>query len=51
MGRPRRVEMQKKNRIKIHRSVMVRMEAQGIGGVKGKYSPRVKFRDEPIWVD
>ena len=51
MGRPRYVAMQRKNGIKIHRSVKIRMEAQGIVGVKEKYSPKVELRVQPTWVD
>jgi len=51
MGRPRHVAMQKKSGIKIHRSVKIRMEAQGIVGQKGKYSPKVELRVQPTWVD
>ena len=51
MGRPRYVALQKKNGIKIHRSVKIRMEAEGIVGVKEKYLPRVNIKVEPTWVD
>ena len=53
MGGPRYIAMQKKSGIKVHRSVKIRMEAQGIVGVKEKkkYLPKVEFRVEPTWVD
>jgi hypothetical protein len=51
MGGPRHVAMQKKNGVKVHRSVQIRKEAQGILGVKGKYLQKVEFRVEPTWVD
>ena len=51
MGGPRYIAMQKKSGIKVHRSVKIRMEAQGIVGVKEKYLPEVEFRVEPTWVD
>ena len=50
-GHPRHAAMQKKSGIKVHRSVKIRMEAQGIVGVKEKYLPKVEFRVEPTWVD
>jgi hypothetical protein len=52
-GGPRHVAMQTKNGIKVHRSVKIRMEAQGIDGVKEKekYKPKVNFKVEPTWVD
>ena len=53
MGRPRHVAMQMRSGIKVHRSVKIRMEAQGIVGIKEneKYSPKVEFRVEPTWID
>ena len=51
MGRGRHAAMQRKNGIKIHRSVKIRMEADGIAGVKGKYKPLVELRVDPTWVD
>jgi hypothetical protein len=53
MGGARHVAMQRKNGIKIHRTVKIRMEAQGIPGMKEKerYEPRVDRRVEPTWVD
>jgi len=50
-GRPRYVAKQKQNGIKVHRSVQIRMNAEGIDGVKGKYLHRVNFKVEPTWVD
>lgn len=53
MGGFRHAAMQRKNGIKVHRSVKIRMEAQGVPGlkVKEKYKPGVEFRVEPTWVD
>jgi hypothetical protein len=51
MGRPRHVAMQTRNGVKLHRSVKIRMQAQGIVGVKGNYSPLVNLKVEPTWVD
>ncbi|KAH8119720.1 hypothetical protein DFH11DRAFT_1500290 [Phellopilus nigrolimitatus] len=49
-GRARVVTQQRKNGIKVHRSVKMRMEAEA--HVLGKkYQPRVKFHCEPTWVD
>jgi len=52
-GRPRHVAMQKKSGIKLHRSVKIRMEAQGLSGLKKdeKYKPMVELRVKPTWVD
>lgn len=35
--------------VKIHRTVKIRMEANGLPG--GKYKPKAKFKVEPVWVD
>ena len=33
----------------VHRTVKIRMEAQGLDG--GLYIPKAQFRIEPTWVD
>ena len=52
-GNPRHAALQLKKGIKIHRSVKIRMEAEGIPGMKPnkKYEPRVVFKVDPTWVD
>ncbi|KAI5116432.1 hypothetical protein M0805_000211 [Coniferiporia weirii] len=45
-GRPRVFPQQAKNGIKVHRSVKMRMEAQGLD-----YKPRLRFEVDPEWVD
>jgi len=50
LGRPRRANGQKVKPIKVHRSVKMRMEAEAKALGK-KYSPRVRFEAEPVWVD
>lgn len=35
--------------VKIHRTVKIRMEANGLPG--GKYKPKAKFKVQPVWVD
>lgn len=52
-GRARYVAMQKKNGVKVHRTVEIRKKAQGIKGVEGQYVPEVKFKPgvEPTLVD
>jgi hypothetical protein len=50
-GRARHVAMQRKNGIKVHRTVQIREKAEGIKGVKGNYVPEVEFRVEPTYVD
>ncbi|KAH7926859.1 hypothetical protein BV22DRAFT_1086180 [Leucogyrophana mollusca] len=49
MGSGRRVPRQKKKGVKVHRSVKIRMEAEGLEG--GKYWPKAKLKVEPEWVD
>ncbi|KAH7926861.1 hypothetical protein BV22DRAFT_1008135 [Leucogyrophana mollusca] len=49
MGSGRHVPRQKKQGVKVHRSVRIRMEAEGLDG--GKYWPKAKLRVEPQWVD
>ena len=55
-GRPRRVpdpvieSLRKDDKIRVHRSVRTRMEAEGLEG--GKYTPRAKFEHMDFeWVD
>lgn len=53
-GRERIIPKQKKQGVKIHRSVKVRMEANPtmVEGSEGKkYIPRAKWNVEPTWVD
>lgn len=53
-GRERIIPKQKKQGVKIHRSVKVRMEADPtmVEGSEGKkYIPRAKWNVEPTWVD
>jgi hypothetical protein len=51
MGTGRHIPMQQKEgiEIKIHRTVKIRMEADGLLG--GKYWPKAKLKVEPQWVD
>lgn len=35
-------------KIKLHRTVKIRLEATGLAG--GKYSPKAKLKVEPEWV-
>ncbi|KAA1467854.1 hypothetical protein DENSPDRAFT_833006 [Dentipellis sp. KUC8613] len=48
MGRPRTIPKQKHG-INVHRSVKIRMDAEGLEG--GKYKPKAVFEVEPTWVD
>jgi uncharacterized protein (DUF2235 family) len=50
-GRGRHIPLQRKNGVKVHRSVKIRMEAEGLPGVKGKYTPKTKLKVEPKWID
>ncbi|ESK92292.1 hypothetical protein Moror_4690 [Moniliophthora roreri MCA 2997] len=50
LARPRFIPKQKKNGVKVHRSVKTRMEASHEGDGK-KYLPRAYFSIEPTWVD
>jgi uncharacterized protein (DUF2235 family) len=51
MGAGRRIPMQEKEgvKIKLHRTVKIRMEADGLSG--GKYWPQAKLKVEPEWVE
>ncbi|KAH0837783.1 hypothetical protein J3R83DRAFT_5963 [Lanmaoa asiatica] len=51
MGAGRHIPMQQKEgvNIKMHRTVKIRMEADGLVG--GKYWPKAKFKVQPEWVD
>jgi hypothetical protein len=49
MGEGRHVPRQRKVGVKVHRSVKIRMEADGLEG--GKYWPKAKLKVEPEWVD
>lgn len=49
MGQGRHIARQQKEGVKFHRSVKIRMEADGLAG--GKYWPKAKLRVEPKWVD
>jgi hypothetical protein len=49
MGRGRHIPRQNKVGVKFHRSVKIRMEADGLEG--GKYWPQAKLKVEPQWVD
>jgi len=53
LGRPREVPRavrEKREKIYVHRSVKIRMEAEGLDG--GKYAPRAKFEDQEFeWAD
>ena len=48
-GHGRHIPLQRKNGVKIHRSVKVRMGAQGLEN--GTYAPKANLKVEPIWVD
>jgi hypothetical protein len=45
------IPLQRKQGVKIHRSVKIRMEAEGLPGMKGKYIPKAKLKVDPIWID
>ncbi|EIW87436.1 hypothetical protein CONPUDRAFT_149464 [Coniophora puteana RWD-64-598 SS2] len=47
-GKGRHIPRQEEERVKIHRSVRIRMEAEGF---KEKYWPKAHLHCEPIWVD
>ena len=49
MGEGRHISMQRRVHVKMHRSVKIRMEADGLPG--DKYWPKAKLRVEPLWVD
>lgn len=51
MGAGRRIPMQFKEgaKVKLHRSVKIRIEADGLEG--GKYWPKAKLKVEPEWVN
>ena len=49
MGSGRNVPDQFKKGIKLHRTVLLRMEAEGFVG--GKYWPKARFAVKPTWVD
>ncbi|KAG6380609.1 hypothetical protein JVT61DRAFT_4975 [Boletus reticuloceps] len=51
MGAGRHVPIQHKDgvQIKLHRSVKIRMEADGLQ--RGKYWPKAKLKVQPEWVD
>lgn len=42
---------QKKNGVKVHRSVKMRMEAEYEDSPGVKYTPKARFKVEPTWVD
>ena len=53
LGSPRRIPgpvRERKEKIYVHRSVKIRLEAEGLEG--GKYEPKAKFEDlDYEWVD
>jgi hypothetical protein len=50
LGRPRTVFWtSSKERIKVHRSVKIRMEAKSTDGKR--YKPRARLMSQPVWVD
>ena len=49
MGRGRHIPLQRKNGVKIHRSVRIRMAAQGLADEN--YVPMANLKVEPTWVD
>ncbi|KIJ66604.1 hypothetical protein HYDPIDRAFT_86193 [Hydnomerulius pinastri MD-312] len=49
MGEGRHMPRQRQVGVKVHRSVKIRMEADGLG--QGKYWPKAKLKVEPEWVD
>ena len=49
MGRGRVIPHQQTQRFKVHRTVKLRMEAEGTNGKK--YVPKAPWEVEPIWVD
>lgn len=48
MGRPREIP-RSEEQLLVHRSVKMRMEAEGLTG--GTYKPKAAFPVEPTWVD
>ena len=48
-GHGRHIPLQRKNGVKIHRSVKIRMAALGLEN--GTYAPKANLKVEPIWVD
>ncbi|EPQ52600.1 hypothetical protein GLOTRDRAFT_46622 [Gloeophyllum trabeum ATCC 11539] len=50
LGRPRTIRRQKKDGLRVHRTVKLRMVAEELLQ-GGKYIPRAKFEVEPTWVD
>lgn len=48
LGRPREIP-RSDEKLLVHRSVKLRMEAQGLKG--GEYVPKAAFPVEPTWVD
>ncbi|KAF8581738.1 hypothetical protein K439DRAFT_200070 [Ramaria rubella] len=51
LARPRFIPKQKKQGVKVHRSVKMRMEAEYEAYPGTKYKPRALFSVEPTWVD
>ena len=49
LGHGRVIHNQKSQGVHVHRSVKIRMQAEGLPG--GRYVPRAKFDVEPTWVD
>jgi hypothetical protein len=49
MGGPRIIPKQQKIGVKVHRSVKIRMEADGLFKDR-KYTPAAKLDVEPVWV-
>ncbi|KIM62348.1 hypothetical protein SCLCIDRAFT_1215226 [Scleroderma citrinum Foug A] len=49
MGGGRHIPRQQRHGVKLHRSVKIRMEADGFQG--GKYWPKAKLRVQPKWID
>ncbi|KDQ57349.1 hypothetical protein JAAARDRAFT_157565 [Jaapia argillacea MUCL 33604] len=49
MGKPRIIRKQHRQGLRVHRSVKIRMEAEGLEG--GSYVPGPEFHVDPIWVD
>ncbi|KAH7913511.1 hypothetical protein BJ138DRAFT_1002147 [Hygrophoropsis aurantiaca] len=49
LGKGRHVPRQNARGIKVHRTVKIRMEADGF--IPGKYWPKAKLKVEPEWVD
>lgn len=49
LGEGRKVYRQRTDGLHLHRTIKIRMEAEGLP--EGRYKPRAKFEVEPRWMD